>query len=308
MTNQMRKFLLASMLLSWASLICAVASLFYFNFSYKNVFSYVILAVNIVLVVFLTVFYFKALSDMKKYKKQIFYAKKLLELRENAILGFYKRYNIQPLYKDGKLITPDELLQIATKLDAEGKLDVSIYEVLGIDPVIGPDGKEIPIVLVLKHLIKKVKKEGLLDLSKKFKGFYLKGSKKEKKVEAKKPEKKKAPKVEKGGKKKKDKKLFGEKEEPKKKKEDKKGGKKKPSKDEKKKPENKDPKEDKKSEQKKTPEVVKLTVEEKKDIPKETKKMETFSNLFGGSREVKTNNPTKNHDIFKDYTGEFTPE
>ena len=79
-------------------------------------------------------------------------------------------------------MTPDELLGILTALDKEGKLDPSIDERLGILPKFDKGGKEIPIILVLKHLIRSIKVQGVQDVTK-LKGLYAKGTKQEKKEE-----------------------------------------------------------------------------------------------------------------------------
>lgn len=304
MTNQMKKFLLVSMVFSWIGLAACLISFFYNGIGYNNVFSYVILLVNIIMSILLTIFYVKAVIEEKKYRRQIFLAKKLLELRQWAILDFYKRYGLHPLYKEGKLLTPDELLQIATKIDEEGKLNPTIYEMLGIDPVLDENGTEIPIVLVLKHLIKKVKQSGLVEIAKKFKGFYLKGSKKEKKAEPKKKaEKKKEASSKKG--KKAEKPLFGMDEpvkppKPEKKKAGGKGGAAKP-------PKKEDKKEDKKEEVK--PQIIKLTnTEIEKEEERKPEKFKSINSMFVDLKDNERNKTKEKSDENKSSYGEFSLE
>ena len=296
------------MILSWVGFIACLVGLFYGGFGYDNLFSYLFLSINVILTIFLTVLYVRVQIETKNYKKQIFYAKKLLELREGAVLDFYKRYGIEPMYQNGKIMTPDELLKIATKIDEFGNLDQSIYEILGIDPILDKNGNEIPIVLVLKHLIKKLKQEGLQEVAKKFKGFYLKGSKKEKKQEAKKQAEKKAEKSGKEKKAKKEKKLKyipGAQEEKKidKGKKEKKGSKG----DKNKAPEKEQPKAQEKQEKQESKQEVKPRVEKVFSESKQNK-METISNMFSGGSIPRQRKQERQESSEKSGYGEFTFE
>lgn len=181
MTNQMKMILKLSLIASAVSLLSLLVVLIV-NGGVLYPLSIVILVITAVLFIVLLSVYIIVKKDERMFKYRIAYFKLLKKLRDDAILDFYNKFGIKPQYnKDGKLLTPDEFLGILTKLDEDGNLDPSIYEMLGILPIFDENGKEVPIVLVLKHLIKNIKKEGFNDL-KKLKGLYLKGSKKEKSV------------------------------------------------------------------------------------------------------------------------------
>ena len=195
MSNQMRKVLLLSLVLSVLTLVSSLAILV-ISGEFLSVISWVIVGLSAILMVILISLYIEAKRQEKELRAKVAYYKLVHKLREKAILDFYNKFGLKPQYnKDGKLLTPDEYLGIITKLDAKGKLEPSIYEMLGILPRFDENGKEIPQVLVLKHLIREIKKEGLAEIPK-LKGLYKKGTKKEaekkpeKKTEAKKEEKK----------------------------------------------------------------------------------------------------------------------
>ena len=202
MTNQMKTFLKIALASSFVAVVVAVVALFVGGFGYLYSASYIFLAVALLVFAVMFVMYLNMKSNERAFKRQIAYYKLLKELRNKAVLDFYNKFGIKPQYnKDGKLMTPDELLGILTALDKEGKLDPSIYERLGILPKFDKDGKEIPIILVLKHLIRSIKVQGVQDVTK-LKGLYAKGTKQEKKEEKetkKAPAKKEKGKKEKGG-------------------------------------------------------------------------------------------------------------
>lgn len=177
MTNQMKIILKVGLCASFGAFVTSVVALMVGGVGYLHPFLYVILGFSAVTTIVLFVMYLNMKSDERMFKQRIAYFKLLQELRNNAILDFYNKFGIKPQYnKDGKLLTPDEFLGIITKLDAEGKLDPSIYEQLGILPRFDENGKEIPTILVLKHLIRAIKRQGFSDI-KKLKGLYAKGTK-----------------------------------------------------------------------------------------------------------------------------------
>lgn len=178
MTNQMKIVLKLSLILSVMVLGLGFITLAINGFSMSSVVSYVLLGANIVITISLGSLYLQVREDDKVLLKQIANARKLLELRQSAILDFYSRHGIKPQYdKDGNLIDPDRLLGILTKLDADGKLSQSIYEILGIEPVFDSEGKEIPIIIVLKHMIKSVR-TARFDELKKISKLHSKGGEK----------------------------------------------------------------------------------------------------------------------------------
>lgn len=302
MTNQMKKLLKLSVALSFLSLVVMIIALISGGFGYENVFSYVLLGVNILLFITLICFYIIIEYRDYHYRKKILRAKNLLILRDNAVLGFYKKYNLKPQYNEkGQLITPDELLQIVIQKTEDGTPIKTIYELLGIEPVLDENGKEVPVILVLKHLIKKIRTENVKDI-KKLQGLYLKGSKKEKKKEEKKPTAKQAKKA-----------SSGEKSKGSKPKQfpfdlvEKKGEKKSKSKDKKK----EQPKEQKKEEQKPEKKVEPIKQEEiKQEKAKEEPKTYTppkksyYERMFTGGNV----NNNKNSSPEKEDSGEFTLE
>lgn len=176
MTNQMKIILKVGLFASLGAFILSLVALLVGGIGYLHPFSYVVLGFSALAMVVFFVMYLNMKSNERTFKQQIAYFKLLQELRNKAILDFYNKFGIKPQYnKDGKLLTPDEFLGIITALDAEGKLDPSIYEKLGILPRFDENGKEIPTILVLKHLIRAVKKQGITDI-KKLKGLYAKGT------------------------------------------------------------------------------------------------------------------------------------
>lgn len=304
MTNQMKLILKINLIFSGLSFVLALILLFVGSIGFLEVLSYVILGVSLVIFIVNLVIYLNTLSELRALKQRIAYFKLLQKLRNDAIIDFYHRFGLTPQYdKNGKLITPDELLGILTKLDAEGKLDITIYERLGILPKFDSNGKEIPIILVLKHMIRAIKLEGLKDL-KKLKGLYLKGSKKEKSKETKKtsaPAKKAEGKKKKGGSKSKTpdiRTLFmGKKKE---KKKDKKKGDKKEKKSD---PKKETPKESNKTVEQPVPEPV-VTKIDKNDLNKiKNNKSDYLSKIY--SENNTANNNTSKHDATKDNYREF---
>ena len=306
MTNQMKLILKISLIASGASFLTALVLLFVGEVGFLSVISYFILVLSAIVFVINLVLYLNTISDLRKLKQQIAYYQLLKKLRNDAIIDFYHRFGLTPQYdKNGKLITPDELLGILTKLDPEGKLDASIYERLGILPMFDKNGKEIPVILVLKHLIKSIKTEGLKELNK-FKGLFLKGSKKEKKAEQKKakPVAKKADGGKKKGKKKSDDaKVNGTFVAPKKEEKGKKG-KKADKKDKKAEPKKEVKAEPKAEPQKVEPQPI-ITKIDKKDLPKK----EGYLSKIYGNEPVKANRNQENASRSSVYeSGEVTPE
>ena len=156
MTNQMKKILLVCLILSYVNFAGLSIILIVSSFTYKYVLSYIFLGVSGVLCVYFQYLQLLIMRQDKELAEQIFYAKKLLELRELAKLRFYKSRGLEPHYnEDGTVMDPDKFIGILTKLDENGELEKSIYEILGIEPVFDKDGKEVPAILVLKHLMKK---------------------------------------------------------------------------------------------------------------------------------------------------------
>ena len=190
MSNQMKKILMLSLVLS-GTVFFSCLVFFLINGQFLSFVSYVVLALSGASTIMHLCLYLMAKKEEKEFKNRIAYFKTLNILRESAVLDFYNKFGIKPQYnKDGRLLLPDEVLGILTKLDESGNLDPSIYEKLGILPMFDANGKEIPQILVLKHLIRSIKKDGLKDIPK-LKGLYKKGTKQEKaKTDSKKPDKK----------------------------------------------------------------------------------------------------------------------
>lgn len=179
MTNQMKMVLKVNFVFSFLAVLGLLVQLFYGNFGYLYAFSYVALAVAVCLFIINLLFLLYAIENEKKLKKQIAYYKLLKVLRHKAILEFYDKYKLSPQYKkNGELLTPDEFLGIITKLDEKGNLEPSVYEMLGLKPQFDENGNQVPIILVLKHLIKDINKGGAIN-NPKLKGLYAKGTKKE---------------------------------------------------------------------------------------------------------------------------------
>ena len=169
MTNQMKKLLFTLLIFSYSSLAVGVILFIIGGLEYESFICYVIFGLEIPLCVSLQLLYMVVLRKELELKLKINYAKTLLNLREGAKLKFYKDNGIKPKYnKDGTLMSPDEFIGILTKLDKDGKLEKSIYEILGIMPQFDEFGNEIPYVVIIKHLIEKFKTSGL----DKFKGVY----------------------------------------------------------------------------------------------------------------------------------------
>lgn len=156
MTNQMKKILMVCLILSYVNLLGMSIILILNGFVYKYVFSYIVLVLSAGLSAYFQYLQYVVMKQDKQFAEKIFYAKKLLELREIAKLNFYKMHGIAPKYnEDGTIMDPDTFIGILTKLDEHGMLEKSMYEILGIEPVFDKDGNEIPVIVVLKHLMKK---------------------------------------------------------------------------------------------------------------------------------------------------------
>ena len=211
MTNQMKKLLFTLLIFSYSSLAVGVILFIIGGLEYESFICYVIFGLEIPLCVSLQLLYMVVLRKELELKSKINYAKTLLNLREGAKLKFYKDNGIKPKYnKDGTLMSPDEFIGILTKLDKDGKLEKSIYEILGIMPQFDEFGNEIPYVVIIKHLIEKFKTGGL----DKFKGVYKavgseKVAVKPEKAKAKTAEAKKVGDAKKAGAKKKEKVVYG---------------------------------------------------------------------------------------------------
>ena len=189
MSNQMRRAVLIGFFMSVLSL-CVSLVLVFVSGEFVSVYTWISIGMSVVVSIILISLYILAKQEEKELRAKIAYYKLVHALREKALLDFYKRFKIAPQYsKDGKLLTPDELLSILTKLTAEGKLDDSVYEQLGILPRFDKNGKEIPRIMVLKHLLRSIKKDNVKDI-KKLQGLHKPGP--EKKAEDKK-DKPKAP-------------------------------------------------------------------------------------------------------------------
>ena len=171
MTNQMKKILIVCLILSYVSFAGLTIVLVASGFTFRYVISYVFLAISAVLCAYFQYLQLLIMKQDEEFADQIFYAKKLLQLREMAKLRFYKSRGLEPKYnEDGTIMEPDKFIGILTKLDEEGHLEKSIYEILGIEPVFDKSGKEVPAIIVLKHLMKKPRTsniEGIKGITKK---------------------------------------------------------------------------------------------------------------------------------------------
>ena len=177
MSNQMRKAVLVGFFMSVLSLGLSLAVLM-ISGEFLHAISWIVVGVSIVASLILISLYIEAKKEENALRARIAYYKLVHALREKALLEFYKKFGIAPQYsKDGRLLTPDEVLGILTKLNEKGQLDESVYEMLGILPRFDASGKEIPRIMVLKHLIKAIKKENFDDI-KKLKGLHKKGAEK----------------------------------------------------------------------------------------------------------------------------------
>lgn len=194
MTNQMKKILLVCLIMSYISFASQLVTLIVSGFTYRYVISYILLAVSFGICVFFQYLQIKVHKQDKVFREQIQDAKKLLELRELAKYRFYKSRGLEPRYnEDGTILEPDKFIGILTKLDENGELEKSIYEILGIEPVFDKDGNEILVIIVLKHLMKKPKTKDL-DKIKGLSGkLVAKGTEKTPKKDEKKQDKQKAP-------------------------------------------------------------------------------------------------------------------
>lgn len=192
MTNQMKKILMVCLVLAYVNFVGLTIVFIASGFAYKYVFSYAFLGLSIALCVYFQYLKLIIMKEDKAFAEQIFYAKKLLELRELAKLRFYKSRGLEPRYnEDGTVMDPDTFIGILTKLDENGQLQKSIYEILGIEPVFDKNGKEIPVIVVLKHLMKKPRTSNFNEIKGLSKKMVLKGTQKAEKQEDKSKEKKK---------------------------------------------------------------------------------------------------------------------
>ena len=168
----------------------------------STIFSFVMLAVsmfsaNVMLWIFfasslcLSILAYVAIQKQKKkdleFWARVKHVKNLIKMRELAIIAFYHRHGLEPVYLDGKLLDPDEFLGIVTKLDENNALMPSVYEMLNIEPRFSRSGNELPTFLIIKNIARKFKSKGLDNL--KFKKLVNKKTL-EKKSETEKKEKK----------------------------------------------------------------------------------------------------------------------
>ncbi len=167
MTNQMKKLLLQLLILSYVSFgVCLLAFLVN-GFKFNSFVSYIVLITEVPVCAYLQYLYVIIKEGDKLFNNNVFRAKKLLELREGAKLKFYKDNGIQPKYnEDGTVMDPDAFIGILTTLDENGQLNESVYEMLGIKPRFDKDGNQIPIYVVLKHLMAKPKTTGFEKIAK----------------------------------------------------------------------------------------------------------------------------------------------
>ncbi len=193
MTNQMKKILMICLVLSYVNFAGLSIIFIVSGFSFSYVITYVFWALSVALCVYFQYLQIIIAKEDKEFAQQIFYAKKLLELRELAKLRFYKSRGLEPMYnEDGTVMDPDTFIGILTKLDENGNLVKSIYEILGIEPVFDKDGNEVPVIVVLKHLMKKPRTSKFSDIKGLSKKMVLKGTEKSVSKDDKASEKKKA--------------------------------------------------------------------------------------------------------------------
>lgn len=80
----------------------------------------------------------------------------------NYMLDVYNLLGVAPQYnKDGTLKNIYEILQIKPVYDEQGNRVYTAYELLGIVPLIGADGKEIPQVFAIKNRVGRIAKVSL---------------------------------------------------------------------------------------------------------------------------------------------------
>lgn len=188
MTNQMKGLLVAMLICTYCSLGVGAVVFLINGFSFESFASWIFFFLEIPVAVIgqLLLNYINKLE--KEVRSEIEKYNLLQTLREGAILKFYKDNGIKPRYgKDGKLQTPDEFIGILTILTKDGKLEQSVYELLGIMPQFDKDGNEIPFVAVIKHLVETFKTKDLDKI--KFKKLVLPKTQETKKTEVKKIEK-----------------------------------------------------------------------------------------------------------------------
>lgn len=158
MSNQMKKVLITFLIMSYLCVFCMALTFCLNGFVFDNIINYFVFGFSLAIAIYLHYLYLKIKKEDNEFNEQLFYAKKLLDLRQKALLDFYLKNGILPQYdKDGKLKDIDEMLGILTKLDEHGLLTPSVYEILGIKPTMTVDGKELPTIFVLKHLMKPLK-------------------------------------------------------------------------------------------------------------------------------------------------------
>ncbi len=188
MTNQMKSLLVAMLVCTYCSIGVGAIVFIINGFSFSSFASWLFFLLEIPVAVLGQLLLNRINKAEKEVMQKIDRYKLLQELREGAILKFYKDNGIKPRYnKDGKLQTPDEFIGILTKLTKDGKLEPSIYELLGILPQFDKDGNEIPFVVVIKHLVDSFKTKDLDKL--KFKKLVLPKTNTPEKAEVKKVEK-----------------------------------------------------------------------------------------------------------------------
>lgn len=188
MTNQMKGLLVAMLICTYCSLGVGVVVFLINGFSFENFASWMFffLEIPVAIIGQLLLNYINKLE--KEVRSKIEKYRLLQTLREGAILKFYKDNGIKPRYgKDGKLQTPDEFIGILAILTKDGKLEPSVYELLGIMPRFDKDGNEIPFVAVIKHLVETFKTKDLDKI--KFKKLVLPKTQETQKTEIKKIEK-----------------------------------------------------------------------------------------------------------------------
>lgn len=162
MTTQMRKIIKAIFYITLATNIAFVAIFFVDSIGFYSWISYVSFGLNVATSITLGIIIAKDSKIERLYLKQVKAAKALMDRRNDILMGFYKRYNIPPQYdKNGNLRDLDSLLGLVQEYDQNGKLLPTIYDILGIQPIFDKSGKEVPIVLVIKHVIDKFRSKDL---------------------------------------------------------------------------------------------------------------------------------------------------
>lgn len=166
MTNQMRKIVRAIFFTVLAANVLFVVLLFVGSFGFASWITYFALGVNVASSVWLGLF---LLDDMKKekfYISKLKIAKDIIKRRNEILSNFYKQSNIPLQYdKNGNLRDLDSIMGIVSEYDKDGNLLPTIYEILMISPMFDENGREIPTVLVIKHLVTRFKTDNLENLA-----------------------------------------------------------------------------------------------------------------------------------------------